>query len=143
MDECKAVRNNAGLIDLTSFSKFEISGKDSENFLNRICANRVPQRDGGIALTHMLTNLGGIECEFTITRLTNNKFYMLSAAVAEIHDFDWISNCVLPNEKVEIENVTDNFGVLALSGPNSRKILTKLTKSSLNNESFGWMNAKQ
>jgi len=141
-DECKSVRNNAGLIDLTSFSKFEISGKDSEKFLNRICANHIPQRDGGIALVHLLTNLGGIECESTITRLTNNRFYMLSAAVAEIHDFDWMNGCVLPNEKVIIENVTDNFGVLALSGPNSRKILTKLTKSSLDNESFGWMNAK-
>ena len=49
---------------------------------------------------------------------------------------------ILPNEKVVIENVSDNFGVLALSGPNSRKILTKLTKDSLDNESFKWMNAK-
>lgn len=141
-EECKSVRGSAGLIDLTSFSKFEISGDDSENFLNRICANRIPQRDGGIALVHMLTKLGGIECEATITRLNNKRFYMLSAAVAEIHDFDWMHHHILPNEKVVIENVTDNFGVLALSGPNSRKILTKLTKDSLDNESFKWMNAK-
>ena len=49
---------------------------------------------------------------------------------------------LLPNEKVIIENVTEKFGVLALSGPNSRKILSKLTQESLDNESFGWMNAK-
>ena len=57
----------------TSFSKFEIYGEDAEKFLNRICANKIPKRDGGIALVHMLTNLGGIECEATVTRLSKIK----------------------------------------------------------------------
>ena len=60
----------------------------------------------------MLTKLGGIECEATITRLNNKRFYMLSAAVTEIHDFDWMHHHILPNEKVVIENVTDRLSIL-------------------------------
>ena len=141
-DECRAVREKVGLIDLTSFSKYEISGKDAENFLDRICANKIPKRDGEIALVHMLTNLGGIECEATITRLEGSKFYLLSASLAEIHDYDWIFQNILPEEKVIVQNVTENFGVLSLSGPKSREVIAKITDSSLSNESFGWMNYK-
>jgi len=141
-EECRAVREKVGLIDLTSFSKYEISGKDAEKFLDRICANKIPKRDGEIALVHMLTNLGGIECEATITRLEGSIFYLLSASVAEIHDYDWIIQNILPEEEVIVQNVTENFGVLSLSGPKSREVITKITDSSLSNESFGWMNYK-
>ena len=141
-EECRAVREKVGLIDLTSFSKYEISGKDAEKFLDRICANKIPKRDGEIALVHMLTNLGGIECEATITRLEGSIFYLLSASVAEIHDYDWIIQNILPEEEVIVQNVTDNFGVLSLTGPKSRDVISKITDSSLSNESFGWMNYK-
>ena len=58
-EECRAVRERVGLLDLTCFAKYEISGADAETFLNRVCANRIPQREGGVALVHMLTELGG------------------------------------------------------------------------------------
>ena len=141
-EECRAVREKVGLIDLTSFSKYEISGKDAEKFLDRICANKIPKRDGEIALVHMLTDLGGIECEATITRLEGSIFYLLSASVAEIHDYDWIIQNILPEEEVIVQNVTEDFGVLSLSGPKSREVIAKITDSSLSNESFGWMNYK-
>ena len=95
---------------MTSFAKYEISGNNAEKFLNRICANRIP-KIGGVSLVHMLTELGGIEGEATITRLEDNLFYVLSAAVAEIHDYDWFSQHILPEENVKISNVTDDYGV--------------------------------
>ena len=64
-----AVRERVGLLELTCFAKYEIHGSDAETFLKRICANRIPKRKGGVALVHMLTELGGIECEATITRI--------------------------------------------------------------------------
>ena len=147
-EECRAVRERVGLLDLSCFAKYEISGEDAEVFLKRICANRLPKRDaessggGGVALVHMLTELGGIECEATITRLEQNLFYLLSAAVAELHDYDWLNQHLLPNEKVSIRNISNDYGVLVLSGPKSRDVLTKLTDSDLSNEAFRWMRAK-
>ena len=140
-EECRAVRERVGLIDMTSFAKYEISGNDAEKFLNRICANRIP-KIGGVSLVHMLTELGGIEGEATITRLEDNLFYVLSAAVAEIHDYDWFSQHILPEENVNISNITDDYGVLVLTGPRSRDVLSKLTDADLSNKEFRWMRGK-
>ena len=114
-EECRAVREKAGLLDLSSFAKFDIEGPDAETFLNRLCANRIPKKTGGISLVHLLTDLGGIECEGTVARLSENQFYFLSAAVAEIHDEDWLVQQCLPGEQVQVKNVTDDYGVLVLS----------------------------
>lgn len=141
-EECQAVRERVGLLDLSCFAKYEISGEDAEVFLNRICANRIPKRDGGIALVHFLTELGGIEGEATITRLAKNHYYVLSAAVAELHDLDWFNQNLLPDEKVSILNVTADYGVLVLSGPRSRDVLSKLTDADLSNNTFRWMKGK-
>ena len=141
-EECRAVRERVGLLDLSCFAKYDISGADAETFLKRICANLIPKRDGGLALVHMLTELGGIESEATVTRLTENHFYVLSAAVAEIHDLDWFIQHILPEENVSISNVTDDYGVLVLSGPRSRDVLSKLTDADLCNKAFRWMRGK-
>ena len=140
--ECMAVRERVGLLDLTSFAKYEISGSDTETFLQRICANRIPKREGGVALVHMLTDLGGIECEATITRIEENKYYALSGAVAETHDYDWLVQHILPDEKVTASNVTDEYGVLVLAGPSSRDVLSKLTDADLSNAAFPWLLGK-
>jgi dimethylglycine dehydrogenase len=142
-EECKAVRERVGVLDLTSFSKYEVTGKDAESFLNRICANRIPKREGGIVLAHMLTELGGIECEATITRLGDDRFYLLSGAVAQLHDFDWLIQHIEESEDVSVEDVTDDYGVLVLAGPRSRDVLSKLTDAELSNETFPWLRGKE
>jgi dimethylglycine dehydrogenase len=141
--ECQAVRERVGLLDLTSFSKYEVSGRDAEVFLQRINANRVPRRDGGIVLSHMLTELGGIECETTITRLGADCFYLLSAAVAELHDFDWLRQHIGKDEDVSVVNVTHDYGVLVLTGPRSREVLGTLTSADLSNAAFPWLRGKE
>jgi len=141
--ECKAVREHAGLLDLSSFAKFDIQGEDATSFLNRLCANRIPKKAGGISLVHLLTDLGGIECEGTVARLSKDVFYFLSAAVAEIHDEDWLDQQRLPGERVEISNVTDDYGVLVLTGPRSRDILKQLTDADLSNEAFPWLRCQE
>ncbi|MDP7218560.1 MAG: aminomethyltransferase family protein, partial [Arenicellales bacterium] len=142
--ECRAVREQVGVLDLSSFAKYEITGKDVLALLERVCANRVPGRDGAVVLTQMLTTLGGIECEATVTRLGENHYYLLSGAVAELHDLDWLVQHVEANEDVSVTNVTDDYGVLVLSGPNSREVLSELTDVGLTNEDgFTWMSARE
>ena len=142
-EECKAVRERVGVLDLSSFSKFDVTGPDAAAFLDRIVANRVPRRDGRVALAHALTELGGIESEFTVTRFDESRFYLLSAAVAQIHDHDWLVQHKHEAEDVAITDVTDDYGVLLVTGPLSRELLCKLTDAELDNEVFPWLSARE
>ena len=141
--ECENVQNNVGLLDLSTFAKYEISGKDSESFLDRLCANRIPKKDGSIVLTHMLNEKGRIQTELTITRFPNNVFYVLSSTASEIRDFDWFNRYLKKGENVSIKNVTLDYGVLVLVGPNSRKVLSQLTSQNLHNNDFPWLKGKE
>jgi len=141
--ECENVQNNAGLLDLSTFAKYEISGKDSESFLDRLCSNKIPKKDGSIVLTHMLNEKGRIQSELTITRFPNNIFYILSSTASEIRDLDWFNNHLRKEENVTVKNVTNDYGVLVLVGPNSRKILSQLTSHNLHNNDFPWLKGKE
>ena len=141
--ECENVQNNVGILDLSTFAKYEISGKDSETFLERLCANRIPKKDGSIILTHMLNSKGRIQSELTITRFPNNIFYVLSSTASEIRDLDWFNFHLYKKEEVNIKNVTKDYGVLVLAGPKSRKVLSQLTSQNLNNNDFPWLKGKE
>ncbi len=142
-EECGAVRERVGLLDLSSFSKYDVTGPDAEAFLNRLFANRMPRRVGGIALAHMLTEDGMIESEATITRLAEDRFYLLSGAVAELHDLDMLNQGRRDGEDVAIANVTDDYGVLVLSGPRAREVMGKLTGAGLGNNAFPWLTGRE
>jgi dimethylglycine dehydrogenase len=141
--ECENVQNNVGILDLSTFAKYEISGKHSETFLERLCANKIPKKDGSIILTHMLNAKGRIQSELTVTRFCNNFFYILSSTASEIRDFDWFSRHVYEKEDVNVKNVTKDYGVLVLAGPKSRDVLSQITSQNLNNNDFPWLKAKE
>ena len=141
-EECRAVRERAGVLDLSSFAKLEVAGRDAAAFLDRVVANR-PPRDGRIVLAHALTELGGIESEFTITRLGEDRFYLLSASAARLHDRDWLALHRRASEDAAIEDVTDDYAVLAVAGPRSRELLAGLTGADLGNEAFPWLSARE
>ena len=141
--ECENICNNAGILDLSTFAKYEIQGNDSEGYLNRLCANTIPKKDGGIILGHTLNSIGRIQSELTITRLSKDNYYVLSSTASEIRDLDWFHNNLNKNEKVQIKNVTQDFGVLVLVGPKSRNILSKITSENLDNNNFPWLKGKE
>ncbi|MFQ5523382.1 MAG: FAD-dependent oxidoreductase [Acidimicrobiia bacterium] len=141
--EVRAVRNGVGIADLTAFSKYEVSGPDAAGLLDRLAANRLPQRRGGIRLAHMLTDLGGIESEMTITRIGEERFYLNSGITMEQHDLDWLTFHVEAGEEVAITDVTDERGLLAISGPNSRDLLSRITDADLSNDGFPWLTAQE
>ena len=142
-EECKAVRERVGVLDLSSFAKFDVTGVDAEAMLNRLCANRMARREGGITLTHMLTADGMIESEMTVTRLAEEHFYVLSGAVAELHDLDMLVQGRRDGEEVTIVNVSDDYGMLVLTGPRSRDVLAKLTDADLGNDAFPWLTGRE
>lgn len=140
--EVKAVEERVGVLDLSGFAKYEVTGPDAEAFLNRICANRMPKKQGGIGLVHPLSRLGRIYGEMTVTRMADDHFCCLSAAAAEQRDEDHLRQSKLPHEDVTIANVTMDRGVLVLSGPRSREVLAKLTDADLSNDGFRWLSGQ-
>jgi dimethylglycine dehydrogenase len=142
-DECLAVRERVGILDLSGFAKYDVAGPDAEAFLNRLCANRMPTRTGGIVLAHILSVNGRILGEVTVTRFADDRFYLLSAAGAELRDLDHLTQGRLDNEDVTISNVTDDRGVLVLAGPKARDVLAQLTDADLSNVSFRWLTGQE
>jgi len=141
--EVTGTRERAGIADLTAFSKFEVSGQQAAAVLDRLSANKLPTKDGGLRLTHMLTTQGGIECEMTITRLGPERFYLNSSIMGQLHDHDWLTQHILDNEDVAVQDLTDEFAILAVSGPLSRQIIQPLTDADLSNQAFPWLTAQE
>ena len=120
-----------------------MTGADAETYLNRILANRVSRKKGGIVLAHGLTEQGRIESEYTITRLNDEHFYLLSAAAANIRNSDQLNQSKRDGEEVTIKNITDEWGTLVLVGPRSRDLLSKITDADLSNAHFPWLTGKE
>ena len=142
-EECKAVRERVGILDLSAFAKYDVVGADAENFLNRISANKIAKRQGGITLTHYLSESGRMNGESTITRLSDDHYYVLSGSTSEERDLSILNQGVLPGEDVRISNITDDWGVIVVAGPKARDTLEGITDSDLSNESFRWLTGQE
>ena len=140
--ECRAVRDRAGLVDLSAFSKFEIAGADATAFVERLGANRAPRAIGRIGLTHVLTDAGGVASEFTVTRLAAHRYYLASAAAAERHDEDVLRRHAASFTDIEVTNRTEHLGVLGLMGPQARTVLGAVTDADLDDDAFPWLSAR-
>ncbi len=141
-DECLAVRERVGILDLSGFAKYDVTGAGARTFLDRICANRMPV-NGGIVLAHVLSETGRIGGEMTITHLADDHFYVLSAAGAELRDLDHLVRGRHENERVQVTNATDARGVLVLAGPRARDVLALLTDAPLDNKAFRWLSGRE
>jgi len=142
-EECSAVRSSVGVLDQTSFAKYEVSGPGAEKFLDRLCANALPTSIGRIVLTQMCTPRGGIECDLTVTRLGEDRFYVVSAAATEHHDFAWIARHLPDDGSVQLANVTSRDAVLTLAGPRSRDLLQALTDTDCSRKAFRFFRCRE
>jgi dimethylglycine dehydrogenase len=140
-DECRAVRERVGVLDLGGFAKFEVSGKGAAAYLDRLICGRLPAV-GRVALAYMCTPQGGIMSELTVTRLAEERFYLCSAASAEWHDEQWLRRHLPADGAIELRNLTARYGTLVLAGPRSRELLAELTEAGLSNDAFPWLAAR-
>ena len=133
------MRERVGVFELPSFAKFDVSGPGAEAFLDRLCANRMARREGGIVLAHALTEGGRIATEFTVTRLARDRFFLLSGAVAYQRDLDLLRFSLRDDETVTIADLTEDYSALIVAGPRARDLLAKLTTIDLGNAAFPWL----
>jgi dimethylglycine dehydrogenase len=141
-NECRRLRGGVGVIDLTPFTKHEVSGPGAEAWLDSLVANKVPGRVRRMALCHALTRRGGIRSEFTITKLGEQLFYVVSAGAAERYDTDYLQKMLPADGSVALRNVTTSRGCFVLAGPRSREVLAKMTDLPLDNAAFPWLSAQ-
>jgi dimethylglycine dehydrogenase len=142
-DECKAVMNSVGLQDMSAFAKMEVSGPRAREWLESILANKIPKKQGRIALCHLLTPKGGVRAEFTVYEWQPGRFYLVSAGAYERHDHDYLRKLLPADGSVRLNYLTTRLGVLVIAGPNARKLLQKLTTTNLSNENFPWLSGQE
>ncbi|WP_299848298.1 FAD-dependent oxidoreductase [uncultured Roseovarius sp.] len=141
--ECQAVRQRVGLSDLSAFAKFCIDGPGAEEWLNTVCANRMP-RLGRTCLTLMLNRKGTIEGEATIARTGPESFYFVTGAPSERRVWDWLTlHCSVSMDGVTITNATDEIGILCLAGPKAREVLYACTDDDVSNPALRWLNCAE
>jgi dimethylglycine dehydrogenase len=142
-EECLNVMAGVGLQDMSAFAKMEVSGPGAREWLESILANKIPKKQGRIALCHLLTSRGGVRAEFTVYEWKPGRFYLVSAGAYERHDHDYLQKLLPADGSVRLSPITTRLGVLVLAGPNSRKLLQKLTATDLSNEVFPWLSGKE
>ena len=140
-NEVRRMRQDVGIIDLSPFTKHEVTGPGAEAWLDSLVANKVPTKTGRIALCHALTPRGGIRSEFTITKLGEQRYYVVSAGAAERYDSDYLQKMLPPDSAATIglRNITTSRGCFVIAGPRSRDVLASLTDTALDNAAFPWL----
>ncbi|MFQ6756243.1 FAD-dependent oxidoreductase [Cereibacter sphaeroides] len=145
--EAEALRETAGLIDATAFTKHLVRGPGATAFLDWFTCNKLPAV-GRINLTYALTPTGTTRTEYTIVRLAENEYYLVSAGAWTAYDADWLRKCAEDRIGdfgwIDIHDVTTQWGVFALAGPNARAILNEVVKDAdpatrLSNKRFPWL----
>ncbi len=131
--EHRAVRENVGMYDMSSFGKIRVEGRDAEAFLNHVCGADMSVPAGKIVYTQFLNSQGGIEADVTVTRLSETAYLVVTPAVTRPKDQVWMQRHV-GDFSVVITDVTAGEGVLAVMGPNARKLLQKVSPNDFSNE---------
>ncbi|MFO7805477.1 MAG: FAD-dependent oxidoreductase [Paracoccaceae bacterium] len=151
VEEAKAIRAGVGLIDGTAFTKHRVSGPGATAFLDWFTTNKLP-RVGRINLTYALTEAGTTRTEYTIVRLAEDDYYLVSAGGWTAYDQDYLFKAIADKEsefgRINAQDVTTQWGVFAIAGPKARDVLREVIKdadpdTALSNKRFPWLSARQ
>ncbi|MCV6592622.1 MAG: FAD-dependent oxidoreductase [Silicimonas sp.] len=140
--EVAAVRERVGLMDVNAFTKVRVDGPDAYARLDRLTANRMPQKTGAITLTHMLNRRGRIELETTILRMGDDSFYLVCAAFFEQRLLDHLATH-RDGADVTVTTLSEDWAALSLNGPRARDVLGACTEADLSNAGFRWLTAQE
>jgi len=140
--EHTAIRENVGVIDMTSFAKFRLQGRDALNVINRVAANNLDVDVGRIVYTAWLNDHGGIEADLTVTRMGVNDFMIVTSGTSQVRDLNWLKRSIRDDEFAVVTDITSSLAVLSVMGPNSRALLSTLTPTDLSNDAFPFAHSR-
>ncbi|MDQ1618347.1 MAG: hypothetical protein QOE19_916 [Actinomycetota bacterium] len=142
--EHQGTRERAGLFDESSFAKMMVTGPDAAELLEWVCDNRVARAVGDVTYTQALNRRGGIESDFTVTRVEDDAFMVVTGTAFGSHDMSWLRRQARRRSAaVRIDDVTGQYVCYALWGPRSREILRTVTGADLRNDAFPYMTAQE
>ncbi len=145
--EVATVQNAVGLTEVNGFNRFEITGTDAHDFLDRMFCGRVTRKQGRIGLGYLLNHQGMLKSEATIANLPAGsddlgRIWFGSAAAAEFHDMDWLLAHVQDEEDVEIKSLTNEWTILVMAGPKARDVLSAVSREDWSNDVFPWLSVR-
>ncbi len=134
-EECLAVRDTAGILDLPGFSRFRLKGEGARDWLLGLTTGKVP-KPGRIGLAYFSDDKGRIVTEMSVMALEEDFFFLITAATAQWHDFEWLKKHLPKDAAFTLDDVTESFTCQILSGPKSRDILAEVSNADL---AKGWL----
>ena len=135
-EEHKAVREGVALVDQTSFAKFELIGKGALDALQGMAVSNMDKPVGSVIYTQLCNETGGIEADLTITRLAEDRFYIVTGSGFGVHDSDWIRRALPKDGSVHLIDMTSARAVINICGPKSRDVLQSVSEMDLSNDAF-------
>ncbi len=140
--EHMAVREGVGLFDMTSFGKIRVEGPGALAFLQRVCANNMDTAAGRITYTQMLNSRGGIECDLTVTRLSETAFLLIVPAATVVRDLAWLRRH-LGDDLAVVTDMTAAESVLVVMGPKARDLMQRVSPDDFSNDAHPFGLAKE
>jgi dimethylglycine dehydrogenase len=141
-EECKMLRDRAGIIDISNFAKYICKGAGAADWLNAVFANNMPKTVGRSCLTPLIGKRGGIAGDFTVTKLAEDEFWIIGSGMAERYHKRFFKQVPLPAGTI-FESRTNEICGFNVAGPKSREMLQSMTNASLATEDFGFMRSKR
>ena len=134
-EECEAVRDAAGILDLPGFSRFRLKGEGARAWLSAVTASKLP-KPGRIGLAYFADARGRIMTEMSVMALDEDFFFLITAAIAQWHDMEWLKKHMPDDAAFTLDDVTEQFACQILTGPKSREILASVADADLTK---GWL----
>ncbi len=142
--EVKAVQERVGLMEVSGFNRFEISGEGVHDWLDGIMCSRVPRKVGKVGLCYFLNDDGNVKGEATLANLAGGKVWYGSAAAAEQHDMDWLRAMLPGDGSIRIESLTASHTILVVAGPKSRQLLQAVSpRDDWSKDGFPWLSVRK
>ena len=146
--DVKAVSESVGLAEVNGFNRYEITGADAHDFLNRMICGRLTRKPGKVGLGYLLNHQGMIKSEATIANMPASdrgpdRIWYGSAAASEQHDMDWLTHRLRPGEDVQIKSLTNDMTILVLAGPKSRDVLSAVSRGDWSAGTFPWLSVRE
>ncbi len=141
--EHKAAREAVVLIDQSSFSKFEVTGAGALAFLNYVAAGNLNRPVGTTVYTQFCNKRGGVEADVTVSRVENERFFIITGTAFGVHDFMWLKKHLPKDGSVALRDVTSSFAMINVCGPRSRELLQGLSEDDFSNDAFPFGQCRQ
>ncbi len=138
--EVEAVQNAVGIMEVSGFNRFEITGTDVHDWLDGVVCSRVHRKVGKVGLSYFLNHFGNVKGEATLANLGAERVWYGSASAAEYHDMDWLCDLLPDDGSIRIKSLTNTHTILVVAGPRSRDLLTKAApRTDWSKEAFPWL----